>query len=95
MRRLIVRRCPDSSTPSSQFRPDRDGRISGYEGLDSIRKAFGDHLIDWHTPAVGTPTQAVEAGYMANAWIRMKHENYDHLRHMLDRVGQTVQVRAR
>ncbi len=31
---------------------------------------------------------------MANAWIRMKHENYDHLRHMLDVVGRTVKVRA-
>jgi hypothetical protein len=76
------------------LRPDRDGRISGYEGLGTIRDAFGDHLIDWHTPPEGTPTQPVEAGYMANAWIRMKHENYDHLRHMLDVVGRTVQVRA-
>ena len=31
---------------------------------------------------------------MANAWIRLKHPNYDHLRHMLDTVGQTVKVRA-
>ena len=39
-------------------------------------------------------TQPVEAGYMANAWIRMKHENYDELRRMLDIVGQTVRTRA-
>ena len=32
---------------------------------------------------------------MANAWIRLKHPDYDHLRRMLDQVGQTVQVRAR
>ena len=31
---------------------------------------------------------------MANAWIRMKHENYDDLRRILDAVGQTVRVRA-
>ena len=91
-----------SQRPSRRFatgiialRPDRDGHISHYEGLDKVREAFGRHLIDWHTPPAGTPTQGVEAGYMANAWIRMKHENYDHLRHMLDTVGQTVQVRAR
>ncbi len=76
------------------LRPDRDGHISHYDGLDAIRSAFGPHLIDWHTPPPGTPTQGVEAGYMANAWIRMKHENYDHLRHMLDVVGRTVKVRA-
>jgi len=77
------------------LRPDRDGHIAGYEGLDAIRRAFGDHLIDWHLPDEGTPTQPVEAGYMANAWIRMRHDDYDQLRRMLDAVGQTVSVRAR
>ncbi|MBA3393209.1 MAG: ATP-grasp domain-containing protein [Deltaproteobacteria bacterium] len=76
------------------LRPDRDGRIAGYEGLGAVREAFGDHLIDWYLPPEGSPTQGVEAGYMANAWVRMKHENYDHLRHMLDMVGRTVKVRA-
>ncbi len=76
------------------LRPDRDGRIAGYEGLAAVREAFGDSLIDWHLPPEGTPTQPIEAGYMANAWVRLKHENYDHLRHMLDLVGRTVQVRA-
>ena len=32
---------------------------------------------------------------MANAWMRMKHPDYDELRRMLDIVGQTVKVRAR
>jgi hypothetical protein len=76
------------------LRPDRDGRITHYDGLAAVREAFGANLIDWHLPPEGTPTQGVEAGYMANAWIRLKHENYDHLRHMLDVVGQTVKVRA-
>ncbi|HKE17227.1 MAG TPA: hypothetical protein VKB80_20275 [Kofleriaceae bacterium] len=77
------------------LRPDRDGVIAGYEGADAIGKAFGPHIIDWHLPPEGTPTQPVEAGYMANAWLRMKHESYDDLRGMLDTVGQTVKVRAR
>ena len=90
-----------SQRPSRRFsagiialRPDRDGHITHYDGLDDIRHAYGEWLIDWHTPSPGTPTQGVEAGYMANAWIRLKHPNYDHLRHMLDSVGQTVKVRA-
>jgi hypothetical protein len=77
------------------LRPDRDGRIVGYEGLDVIHRHFGQHLIDQHLPPEGMPTQGVEAGYMANAWMRFKHENYDTLRKILDTVGETVKVRAR
>ncbi len=76
------------------LRPDRDGRISGYEGLDAIRSRYGEWIIDVHLPPQGTPTQPVEAGYMANAWIRMKHPDYDELRQMLNQVGETVKVRA-
>jgi formate-dependent phosphoribosylglycinamide formyltransferase (GAR transformylase) len=77
------------------LRPDCDGRIAGYDGLEAIGQAFGPYVIDMHLPPEGTPTQPVAAGYMTNAWLRMKHENYDELRRMLDIVGQTVRVRAR
>lgn len=77
------------------LRPSQDGRIVGYEGADHIGRAFGPHLIDWYMPHEGTPTQPVAAGFMANAWVRMKHESYDELRRMLDIVGQTVKVWAR
>jgi hypothetical protein len=90
------------ATPSRRYsagiiaiRPDRDGHIAGYEGLEAIGNAFGQHLIDVHLPPNGTPTQPVAAGYMANAWLRMKHESYDELRRILDIVGQTVKVHAR
>jgi formate-dependent phosphoribosylglycinamide formyltransferase (GAR transformylase) len=76
------------------LRPDRDGHISGYEGLDAIQGSYGEWVLDTHFPPVGTPTQPVEAGYMANAWVRMRHADYDTLRKMLEDVGQTVQVRA-
>ncbi|HUJ61092.1 MAG TPA: hypothetical protein VLX92_21460, partial [Kofleriaceae bacterium] len=77
------------------LRPDRDGVIAGYEGLDAIGKAFGPNIIDVHLPPEGHPTQPVAAGYMANAWLRMKHESYDTLREMLDVVGRTIKVHAR
>ena len=77
------------------LRPDQDGHIVGYEGLDEIRETFGEWLIDFHLPPPGSATQPVEAGYMANAWIRMKHPDFDELRRMLDAVGQTMQVKAR
>lgn len=76
------------------LRPDRDGRISHYDGLAEIERAFGQWIIDAHIPPQGTATQPVEAGYMANAWIRMKHPDYDELRRMLDTVGRVVKVRA-
>jgi hypothetical protein len=90
-----------SQQPSRRFaagiialRPDRDGRISHYEGVDAVHRHFGQWIIDQHLPNPGTPTQPVAAGYMANAWMRLKHPDYDELRRMLDTVGQTVKVRA-
>jgi carbamoylphosphate synthase large subunit len=76
------------------LRPDRDGTISGYEGVEAVQDRYGEWIIDAHLPPRGTPTQPVEAGYMANAWVRMRHPDYDTLREMLDDVGRTLQVYA-
>jgi len=76
------------------LRPDRDGRITHYDGVDELQHRFGPWVIDAHLPPAGTPTQPVSAGYMANAWVRMKHPDYDTLRGMLDTVGQTLKVHA-
>jgi len=76
------------------LRPSHDGVIAGYEGVEAIRSRYGEWIIDAHLPPAGTPTQPVEAGYMANAWLRMKHPDYDTLRGMLDEVGRTVRVHA-
>ncbi len=76
------------------LRPDRDGRIAGYSGCDAEQHGLAHHLIDYHLPAPGTPTQGVDAGFMANAWVRMKHDDYDGLRAMLEHVGRTVKVYA-
>ncbi len=76
------------------LRPERDGHISGYSGLDEINGRHGQWIIDVHMPDPGTPTQPVEAGYMANAWVRMRHPDYDTVRGMLDDVGRTVRVHA-
>lgn len=77
------------------LRPDRDGVVSHYDGWDQIQQRFGQWILDSHLPPAGTATQGVEGGYMANAWVRMRHPDYDTLRSMLDAVGQTVKVRAR
>jgi hypothetical protein len=76
------------------LRPESDGTIRGYSGLDDVNSRFGDWIIDAHLPDIGTPTQPVEAGYMANAWVRLRHPDYDTARSMLDDVGRTVHVHA-
>ncbi len=75
------------------LRPDCDGHIVGYEGIELLDQMAGA-VIDHHLPPPGSRTQPVEAGYMANAWVRLRHPDYDQLRRLLDMVGQNVKVRA-
>jgi carbamoylphosphate synthase large subunit len=88
-------------TPSRRYasgmvalRPDQDGSITGYSGADELQQQYGEWVIDAHLPGPGTLTQPVEAGYMANAYVRMRHPDYDTLHGMLDAVGRTLHVHA-
>jgi formate-dependent phosphoribosylglycinamide formyltransferase (GAR transformylase) len=76
------------------LRPDHDGQIRGYSGIDDIQARYGQWVIDGHFPPEGHHTQPVEAGYMANAYVRLRHPDYDTLRGMLDDVGRTIHVHA-
>ena len=76
------------------LRPDRDGRITGYSGVDDVQARSGEWVIDAHLPAPGTPTQPPASGYMANAFVRRRHPDYDVLHGLLDDVGRTVHVHA-
>jgi carbamoylphosphate synthase large subunit len=76
------------------LRPEQDGQITGYSGVEELQREHGEWVIDAHLPPPGTPTQPVEAGYMANAYVRMRHPDYDALRGMLDNVGRTLHVYA-
>ena len=76
------------------LRPDANGQIRGYSGIDEIQARYGEWIIDGHFPPEGHHTQPVEAGYMANAYVRMRHPDFDHLRGMLDDVGKTIHVYA-
>ncbi len=76
------------------LRPSCDGRIVGVDGVEELHRRFEERIIDTHFPPAGHPTQPVEAGYMANAWVRMKHPDYDMLRGIMNWVGENVKVRA-
>ncbi len=91
-----------SSPLSRQFatglvaiRPDRDGRVDHYDGVEAVQRRFGNWIMDAHLPPVGSGTQPVEAGYHANGWIRVRHPDYDVLRTILDEIGSTVRMYAR
>jgi carbamoylphosphate synthase large subunit len=88
--------------PSRQFaagivalRPSQDGTITGVSGLEEVQARHGQWVLDAHFPSPGTPTQPVAAGFMGNAYVRMRHPDFDTLRGMLDDVGRSVQVHAR
>jgi len=77
------------------LRPECDGQITGYSGLEAIQQEYGDCIVASHLPVIGSATQPVEGGYMANAWMRVRHPDYDTLRHIMDTIGKTVKVHAR
>jgi carbamoylphosphate synthase large subunit len=77
------------------LRPTQDGHIVGFSGVDELNGRYGQFIVDAHLPSPGTPTQPVEAGFMANAWVRLRHPDYDTLRGMMDHIGQMVTVHAR
>jgi hypothetical protein len=76
------------------LRPDRAGRIAAYEGIEEVNSRVGEWILDASFPPPGTPTQPVSAGYMANAWIRLRHPDYDRLREIVEWVGGTIRVYA-
>ena len=76
------------------LRPTGDGEIKHYEGAKDALTQYKPNLIDYHFPRPGAATQGVESGYMGNAWMRLKHEDFDALRGILNHIGETVKVHA-
>jgi hypothetical protein len=76
------------------LRPNRDGVIKGYTGVEEIQSRYGDFLVRVHLPPPGSRTQPVESGYMGNAWVWGRHPDYDLCRSMLEDVGRTLRVWA-
>ena len=76
------------------LRPSCDGHITAYSGLETIQQQYGDCIVASHFPPPGSLTQPVEGGYMANAWMRVRHPDYDSLRGIMNTIGETVKVHA-
>ena len=65
-----------------------------YDHVETLYERLGPWILDAHFPHPGSPARPVEGGYMANAWVRLRHPDYDELRRMMDWIGETVRVRA-
>jgi len=77
------------------IRPNQDGTIVGYTGADVLQQKYGDAIFKAYLPPPGTPTQPVDAGYMANAWAMVAHPDYDTCNSILEDIGHTLKVWAR
>jgi hypothetical protein len=82
------------ATGSVQVRPDRDGRITGYEGLHEVLQAVKPYAFQHRLPKPGTPTDPIYKGYLNNVWFRLRHPDYDALRGLMDFVGSRLRVHA-
>jgi hypothetical protein len=77
------------------LRPDRDGVIARYDGVERMQRKYGAWIFRLHLPPAGTPTQPIGTGYLANAYVAVAHPDYDVLREILADIGNTVRVYAR
>lgn len=77
------------------IRPDRDGVIQGYTGLDEAQRKYGPSIWRANLPQPGQRTQPVEAGYLANAAVWVKHADFDTAQEILQDIGRTVHLHAR
>lgn len=79
---------------SIQIRPSRDGKIVGHRGLDRALQRCREWIYEQSVPAVGTPTKALDKGWLCNTWFRLRHEDYDQLRELMTFLGETVKTDA-
>lgn len=82
------------ATGSVQVRPDRDGRIRGYENAGEVWRCIRPHVFEHRLPAPGTPTDPIHKGYYNNVYFRLRHPDYDRLLELMDFVGDRLRVFA-
>jgi hypothetical protein len=75
-------------------RANREGRVTGYSGLEKVQEACGRWLGEVHLPAIGSRVPDVGAGYMGHGWLHVRHPDYDECRKILDYIGQTLKIWA-
>ncbi len=82
------------SVGSIQVRPDKDGVFAGHSGVRAVFEHYGARIYEHEVPPVGTPTKALDRGWLCNTWFRLTHEDYDELRNAMTFIGETVKSRT-
>ena len=83
------------ATGTVQVRPDRDGKVTGTAGMAEIRRRCGAWIWAEEVPRPGRRTVPLAKGYLANAWFRLRHPDYDELLRLMDFLGRTLRLHAR
>lgn len=76
------------------IRPTAQGTVQGYAGVDEVQARFGEFIEKSHLPPRGARTQSHEAGYLANAWMIVKHPDYDACKGIMEEIGRTIRMIA-
>lgn len=76
------------------LRPNKDGRIQGFTGLEEVQRTVGNWIGEVHLAQIGSRTPDVGAGYMGHSWMHVRHPDYDECRRILDYIASTVKVYA-
>jgi hypothetical protein len=82
------------ATGSVQVRPERDGRIARYENLEEVLERIRPWVFAKEIPAAGRATVPIEKGYLANAWFRLRHPDYDALCELMNWIGSQLRIRV-
>ncbi len=76
-------------------RPDQDGTVVGYAGVEEVERKFGPFILRKWLPPVGSRTRPIALDFLANAWYYVRHPDYDTARVILDEIGASVRMFAR
>ena len=84
----------DVTVPNTLSGPDGSFELPAYVTGDQYLVVQKGQFRRVRQVSVVEGTQPVDAGFMANAWVRLRHPDYDTLREMMDVIGRTVKVHA-
>jgi hypothetical protein len=66
-----------------------------HHGLDAAWQRCRPFVYEYEVPPPGTPTKALDKGWLCNTWFRLRHDDYDQLRDLMTFLGRTVRCVAR
>jgi len=79
-------------------RPSQDGHITGYSGVERVRERCGPWLgpdyAPFYLPNIGQPTSPVGHGFIAHAYVHVRHPEFGEVKNMLNFIGENLKLWA-